>query len=128
VITFDVDAIVAGATAENTSSALYLEIKEGGTPMVQQRPHVRCLPYAGRPIIYDPSQSSKRAYDKQAAIKLALTQLGIANFPVFPHRNNLKLKVLRVTFYLHKNEAKDVLDICLNLRWMPCGVRCLSKR
>jgi Holliday junction resolvase RusA-like endonuclease len=99
---FDVDAFTMGDTEDLSTHTFYLEVQ--GPAMVQQRTRIRFLPLAGRAVVYDPSQASKRAFRR--AVLLALNELGIVEFPVFQDQQHLKIQ-LNCTFYLH-NEAKDV--------------------
>jgi Holliday junction resolvase RusA-like endonuclease len=74
---------------------------------------VRYLPLIQTPLIYDPSQQLKRAY--QGTVIQSLAQLGLRTFPLFPYQRYLKLG-MSVVFYVHNintdidNLLKFVLD------------------
>jgi Holliday junction resolvase RusA-like endonuclease len=65
------------------------------------------LPLIRAPLIYDPSQQLKRAY--QGAVIQSLAQLGLCNFPIFPDQRYLKLGI-SVVFYVH-NMNKDIYNL-----------------
>jgi Holliday junction resolvase RusA-like endonuclease len=96
---FDVEAMIAdnGSPQDKT---VYIHIK--GPPMVQQRHRIRVLPAGRRHFIYDPSHQQKRACKQ--ALRQALSELGITQFPVYPG-HNLKF-IVKMNFYLH-NHRKD---------------------
>jgi Holliday junction resolvase RusA-like endonuclease len=119
---FRADAVIAAANTPDAPPSIYIDVQ--GTPIAQQRPRVRFLPLIRAPLIYDPSQRLKRAY--QSAVIQSLAQLGVHNFPIFPDQRALKLG-MSVVFYVHNmnkdidNLLKFVLDalqgaICANDR------------
>jgi Holliday junction resolvase RusA-like endonuclease len=89
----DVDALIMGV--ENPTVVVTVK----GPPIAQARPRVRV--FNGRARVYDPDQREKRAYRR--AIRQAMAQLGITDFPFFERR----VLKLNVTFGL-SNNAKDV--------------------
>lgn len=91
----DVDAVIVG---ENRPT-LYFTIR--GSPPAQERARVRAMP-GGRFRIYDPSARNKRALKR--AIRAAMTDLGVSEFPFFGQHPRLKVTA---TFGL-SNMAKDV--------------------
>jgi Holliday junction resolvase RusA-like endonuclease len=72
-------------------------------PPVQERPRFTMVTTDGKPRVrtYDPSARAKAAF--KAAIRQALSELGIVEFPLFPHTTHVKIEA---TFAV-SNEAKD---------------------
>jgi Holliday junction resolvase RusA-like endonuclease len=90
------DAMLVGSIPQGMS--LHLEVL--GEPTAQPRPRFRVL--NGRPLIYDPSQASKRRF--KAALRQALSELGVATLPLFP--GNGRKFIANFWFYIN-NEMKD---------------------
>ena len=82
------------------SPTLYLDIK--GVPQVQERPRIRMQTFARQATLYDPSSKCKIAF--KLAVKAALTEVGIATFPLFSRYTKIKVVA---TCYI-QNLAKDV--------------------
>ena len=67
----------------HTSKTVFLEIK--GTPLVQARFCTGRIGPSGTLVHYDPTSKAKAVWKHR--IRIALQELGIMNFPLFPNRN-----------------------------------------
>lgn len=102
-MSYSADALIIAKTEDDTD---LLMLQVVGECVPQPRIRGRTIPRQGnRTIYYDPAQKKRSAWSE--AVRSALLEVGVTDFPIFPgYHRTLKLKVT-VTFHVN-NLLKDV--------------------